>query len=205
MSVLQNHKLPKFVNFGSFLFSTETKQPNLRYNEKATIYGFPFRGNERDMGRLTIYFIFVISLFSFKFSSAQNETTMQDIIEKVSNRTQELEKDGNLEIVNITVDLLVKDSRKSFIRYLDPDFEYTAIAIGDRRIDSLTLSVYRPGISDIEYVSESRGKFPLVHFSIIEPELFEFMVNVNRYSESNITGHFAVIIYHRVSPNLKSE
>jgi hypothetical protein len=70
--------------------------------------------------------------------------------------------------------------------------------LGDRRIDSLTLSVYRPGIPDMEYVSESRGKYPLVHFSIVEPELFEFVVNVNRYSESNITGHFAVIIYHKV-------
>ena len=157
------------------------------------------------MRRLTVYFIFVLSLFSFKFSFAQSETSMQDIVENVSGRIKELEKDNDIEIVNVTIDLLVKDSRKSFIRYLDPDFEYTAIAIGDRRIDSLTLSVYRPGISDVEYVSESKGKFPLVHFSIIEPELFEFMVNVNKYSESNMTGHFAVIIYHKISPNLKSE
>lgn len=149
------------------------------------------------MKKLTIYILFSITFFSIRICSAQNETTMQDIIEEVSNRTQELEKDRNLEIVNITMDLLVKDSRKSFIRYLDPDFEYTAIAIGDRRIDLLTLSVFRPGISDIEYVSEVSGKFPLVHFSIIQPELFEFVVNVNRYSESNITGHFAVIIYHK--------
>jgi hypothetical protein len=149
------------------------------------------------MKKLTIYILFSITFISIRFCSAQNETTMQDIIEEVSNRTQELEKDRNLEIVNITVDLLVKDARKSFIRYLDPDFEYTAIAIGDRRIDSLTLSVYRPDISDMEYVTECKGKFPLVHFSIIEPELFEFMVNVNKYSESNMTGHFAVIIYHK--------
>ena len=150
------------------------------------------------MGRLTTYFIFILSLISLKFCFGQSETSVQDIMENVSGRIKELEKDNNVEIVNVTIDLLVKDSRKSFIRYLDPDFEYTAIAIGDRRIDSLTLSVYRPGISDIEYVSESRGKFPLVHFTIIEPELFEFMVNVNRYSESNLTGHFAVIIYHKV-------
>ena len=151
------------------------------------------------MKKLTIYILFSITFISIRFCSAQSETTMQDIVEQVSNRTKELEKDNNLEIVNITIDLLVRDAGKSFIRYLDPDFEYTAIVIGDRRIDSLTLSVYRPGISDVEYVSESKGKFPLVHFSIIEPELFEFMVNVNRYSGCNETGHFAVIIYHKIN------
>ncbi len=130
---------------------------------------------------------------------AQNETTMQDIIEQVTIKSQELEKDKNLEIVNVTIDLLVKDGHKSFIRYLDPNFDYTVIAIGDRRIDTLTLAVFRPGISDMEYVSENTAEIPRVHFSILEPEPFEFVVNVNKYSGNNITGHFAVLIYHKIN------
>lgn len=150
------------------------------------------------MKNLTFYIFLSFFLVAIRYCSAQSETSMQDIMEEVSGRIKELEKDKNIEIVNVTMDLLVRDSRKSFIRYLDPDFEYTAIVLGDRRIDSITLSVYRQGMSDMEYVSENRGKLPLVHFSIVEPEMFEFMVNVNRYAGNNITGHYAVIIYHKV-------
>ncbi len=150
------------------------------------------------MKKLTVYTIFLFISISISTCLAQNETTMQDIIEQVSGRLKELEKDKRLEIVNVTIDLLVKDGRKSFIRYLDPNFDYTVIAIGDRRIDTLTLTVYRPGFSDIEYVSENTAEIPMVHFSILEPEPFEFVVNVNKYSGSNITGHFAVIIYHKL-------
>jgi hypothetical protein len=129
---------------------------------------------------------------------SQSETSVQDIFEKISEKRKVLEEENKQEIVNVTVDLLIKDAQKSFVRYLDPSFEYTIIAVGDRRIDKLTLTVYRPGIPDWQYITENSGKMPMVSISLVDSEPFEFAVNVNKYSAKNEAGHFAVIIYHRI-------
>jgi hypothetical protein len=150
------------------------------------------------MNKITVYIVIFLLLTASKFCLSQNETTMQDILEQVTEKIKELEKDKKQEIVNVTIDLLVLDAEKSFVRYLDPSFEYTIIAIGDRRIENLKLTINRQGKTNSEYVSENSGKIPMVHITLLDDEPFEFVVNAEKYSGNNITGHFAVIIYHKV-------
>lgn len=150
------------------------------------------------MKKLIVFVLFILVFIPSKIIFSQSETSMQDIFEKISEKRKVLEEENKQEIVNVTIDLLIKDIQKSFVRYLDPSFDYTIIAIGDRRIDKLTLTVNRPGIPDWQYVTENSGTMPMVHISLVDSEPFEFAVNVNRYSAKNEAGHFAVIIYHRI-------
>jgi hypothetical protein len=123
---------------------------------------------------------------------------MQDIIETVTNKIVELEDEKDQEVVNITIDLLVRTTgKKQVYRYLDPSFEYKVIAIGDRRISKLNVMVYKKGGADWEYVTETKSSKPQFELIPTDYDQYEFTVSVDEFKGTNTTGHFALLIYHR--------
>jgi len=147
----------------------------------------------------TFFSAFVILIFAFfsKTAYSQSETTIQDILEKVTNQAVTLEDEKDQEIVNITIDLLVRTTgKKQVTRYLDPSFDYKVMVIGDRRISKLNLLVYRKTKDDWEYVTEAKSSIPQIELTPSDFEQYEFTVSVDRFKGDNLTGHFALLIYH---------
>ena len=142
-----------------------------------------------------VILIFVISLTRSLY--AQSETTMQDILETVTGKTTELEDEKDQEIVNITIDLLGGSNIKTVTRYLDPAFDYTVIAFGDRRISKLRLNVKRMNGADWEYVSEVTGSMPDLKITPPDYVMYSFTINVEEFKPDKSTGHFAILIYHK--------
>jgi hypothetical protein len=155
----------------------------------------------------TLITVFIVLIFAFftKYVFSQTETTMQDILEKVTDKVTDLEDKKDQEVVNITIDLLVRTTgKKQVTRYLDPSFDYTVIVLGDRRISRLNLLVYKKTKNDWEYVTEASGAVPQVDITPSDFEQFEFTVNADQFKDTNITGHFALLIYH-VDPAKKKD
>lgn len=151
----------------------------------------------------TVLFLFVFAFTSSKSAFAQSETTMQDIMETVTNKVIELEEEKDQEIVNITIDLLVRTTgKKQVIRYLDPSFDYKVMVIGDRRISKLDLVVYKKIQKKWDYVTEATSSIPQIDITPTDFEQYEFRVNVNQFKGDNMTGHFALLIYH-IDPTKK--
>jgi len=141
--------------------------------------------------------LFVLSLSS-GVAYSQSETTMQDILETVTQKIAELEDEKDQEVVNITVDLLVRTTgKKQVYRNLDPSFDYKVMAIGDRRISKLNVLVYKKAASDWEYVTEAKSSIPQFEILPTEYDQYEFTVNVDQFKGENTTGHFALLIYHQ--------
>lgn len=139
--------------------------------------------------------LFVCSSCNFVF--AQSSTTIQDILETVTAKVIDLEDEKHQEIVNLTLDLLVNDGKKQVYRFLDPSFDYTLVAIGDRRVNRLRVTVYKKGKEDWEYVTELSGSSPEIKIYPSGFEQYEFTVTVDAFKGTNTTGHFALLLYHR--------
>lgn len=136
------------------------------------------------------------SIFSARALYCQSETTMQDILDTVNSKVAQLEDIKKQEVVNITIDLVVNQSRKSITRVLDPNYEYTILVIGDRRISKLNISAYLQGKNDKEFVNESSGLNPAIK---IEPDsfnIYEITVSAREFKRNESAGHFAILIYH---------
>lgn len=143
-------------------------------------------------------FVILILAFCSRTVYSQSETTMQDILEKVTDRVVSLEEKKDQEIVNITIDLLVRTTgKKQVTRYLDPSFDYKVMLIGDRRISKLNLLVYKKAKEDWEYVTEATSSIPQIEITPSDFEQYEFTVSVDRFKGDNLTGHFALLIYHK--------
>lgn len=155
----------------------------------------------------TFFSAVVILFFAFcsKTVYSQSETTMQDILEKVTDQVTTLEDEKDQEIVNITIDLLVRTTgKKQVTRYLDPSFDYKVMLIGDRRISKLNLLVYKKTKEDWEYVTEATSSIPQIELTPTDFEKYEFTISVNRFKGKNLTGHFALLIYH-IDPTKRQE
>jgi hypothetical protein len=147
--------------------------------------------------------LFLFAFISSKSAFAQSETTMQDILETVSSKVTELEEEKDQEIVNVTIDLLVRTTgKKQVTRYLDPSFDYKVMVIGDRRISKLDLVVYKKTKKDWDYVTEATSSIPQIDITPSDFEQYEFTVSVNQFKGDNLTGHFALLIYH-IDPTKK--
>ena len=150
------------------------------------------------MKTLITFFSVLILAFCAKPAFSQSETTMQDILETVTDKIVQLEEEKKQEVVNITIDLLVRTTgKKQVTRYLDPSFDYKVLVIGDRRISKLDLVVYKKGTKDWDYVTEATSSAPQVDITPTDFEQYEFTVNVNQFKGDNQTGHFALLIYHK--------
>ena len=99
------------------------------------------------MKKLILLFVFAVVLWGVNISYAQlSETTMKDIIETAQDKVKSLENTEDMEVVNITMDLLVgKKGEKYVYRYLDNSFDYKIYAVGDRRISKLNVEVRKKG------------------------------------------------------------
>jgi len=140
-------------------------------------------------------FLAVFCIFSANVMP-QSTTTMQDIFETVSNKIADLEETSNKEVVNVTFDLLVNQNSKSIYRFLDGAFTYDLLLIGDRRISSFKVSVYKQGTSDWELVDQASGLNTKLKLYPSGFEEYQFVVTVSDFKGSNNAGHFALILYH---------
>ena len=151
----------------------------------------------------TVLFLLLFAFIGAKVSFAQSETTMQDILETVTSKVIDLEEGKDQEVVNITIDLLVRTTgKKQVTRFLDPSFDYKVMVLGDRRITKLDLVVYKKAKKDWEYVTEATSLIPQIDITPTDFEQYEFTVSVNQFKGDNLTGHFALLIYH-VDPTKK--
>ena len=151
----------------------------------------------------TALFLFLFAFTGSKTAFAQSETTMQDIMETVTAKVIELEDEKDQEVVNITIDLLVRTTgKKQVTRFLDPSFDYKVMVLGDRRISKLNLLVYKKTKKKWDYVTEATGSIPQIDITPSDFEQYEFTVSVDRFKGDNLTGHFALLIYH-IDPTKK--
>jgi hypothetical protein len=143
----------------------------------------------------TVFSLLITSHDSF----AQSSTTMQDIMEDASKKVIELEEQRNQEVVNMTFDLIVNQGKKTIWRFLDPSFDYDVLVMGDRRIKSLKVTVYKKSAKTGEWslVDEYSAEKPLIRLDPAEFEQYEFTVSVDEFRIGDSTGHFAFILYHQ--------
>lgn len=146
---------------------------------------------------LNALFLIVFFQCEGNFALAQSSTTMQDIIETVTAKVFELEDEKAQEVVNITLDLLVGQGKKTLYRFLDPSFDYSLIAIGDRRISKLKVTVYRKTADNWEYVAEVSETKPEIKIFPANFEQYEFTIAVDEFKGDSTTGHYAILLYHR--------
>ncbi len=148
------------------------------------------------------FLTFAIIASSLTFTAgitAQSSTSMQDILETVTKKVVELEEQRNQEVVNMTLDLLVNQGKKSMWRNLDPSFDYDVIVIGDRRISKLRITVHKKDSQTNEWklVDEYSAEKPQLRIDPMEFEQYEFTVTVDEFKTGESTGHFALILYHQ--------
>ena len=144
-------------------------------------------------------FLFCALAFMSVKSFSQSATTMQDIIEDATKKVVELEEQRNQEVVNMTFDLIVNKGKKTIWRNLDPSFDYDVLVLGDRRIKTLKVTVYRKDSQTSEWkmVDEFSSEKPLIRIDPAEFEQYEFTVSVDEFRLGESTGHFAFILYHQ--------
>ena len=94
--------------------------------------------------------------------------------------------------------------KKQVTRYLDPSFDYKIMLLGDRRISKLNLLVYKKTKDDWEYVTEAKSSIPQIDITPSDFEQYEFTVSVDQFKGDNMTGHFALLIYH-IDPTKQKE
>jgi hypothetical protein len=151
------------------------------------------------MKKLILLFAFSVLFFSVNVSFAQiSETSMKDIIETVSDKIKYLEDKEDMEIVNITTDLLVGTKSEKYIyRYLDNQFDYKVLAFGDRRISGLKIEVRKKNDNDWILVDKTSGEKPTMEIYPDSRAFYEFTISVTGFKEDNTAGHFSVFIYHK--------
>jgi hypothetical protein len=137
------------------------------------------------------------------FASAGNifaqisETTMKDITESVTDKIKTLEDVNDMEIVNITTDLLVGTGGQKFVyRYLDNNFDYKILAFGDRRISSLKVEVRKKSGDNWIKVDKTSGMNVELDIFPDSRAFYEFTISVEEFKGDNSAGHFAFFLYH---------
>lgn len=142
--------------------------------------------------------VFLLFLPLLNFSYCQSSTTMQDILSEVNEKVKNLEERKDKEIVNITLDLLVRSSEKRIYRYLDPSFDYDVMVFGDRRINLLKLKICKIDSStgELNVVAEHSSGEPQMRIKPDEFEQYVFIVTAVEYRQGDSAGHFALILYH---------
>jgi len=122
---------------------------------------------------------------------------MKDIVDSIKSKVYYLEDVLDMEIVNITADLLVGTTNtKSIFRNLDKSWVYKFHAVGDRRISELEVVIYHKRGNKWETVGEESGKNPEITIYPEESGLYEFVIRVAGYNLEYSAGHFATFLYH---------
>lgn len=149
----------------------------------------------------TIFFLaFAILIFAVNSSFAQySETTMEDIIKTVQDKTTSLETTEDMEVVNVTIDLLVGTRGEKYVyRYLDNNFDYKIYAVGDRRISKLNVEV-RKKSEDGSWILVDKSSGENVQMDIFPDSraFYEFTISAGEFVGENNAGHFTILIYHK--------
>jgi hypothetical protein len=151
------------------------------------------------MKKLIFLFVFAVLFFGVNVSFAQlTETTMKDIIETAQEKVKSLENTEDMEVVNVTIDLLVGTRGEKYVyRYLDNNFDYKIYAVGDRRISKLNVDVRKKGTDD-KWVLVDKASGNKINMDIYPDTraFYEFTVSVKEFVDDNTAGHFAILIYH---------
>lgn len=151
------------------------------------------------MKKLILLTVFAVLLFGVKISYSQlTETTMKDIIETAQEKVKSLENTEDMEVVNVTIDLLVGTKGEKYVyRYLDNNFDYKIYAVGDRRISKLNVEVRKKGTDD-KWILVDKASADKVKMDIYPDSraFYEFTVSVKDFVDDNTAGHFAILIYH---------
>jgi hypothetical protein len=151
------------------------------------------------MKKLIILFSLVLLFSGAKYSNAQvSETTLSDIIETASDKVKSLENSENMEVVNLTIDLLVGSKGEKYVyRYLDNSFDYKIYAVGDRRISKLNVQIRKQNEQEkwilVDKTSDSKVQMDIYPDS---RAFYEFKISVADFKEDNTAGHFTILIYH---------
>lgn len=152
--------------------------------------------------------IFIFALFVLfagaNISFAQiSETTMKDITESITDKIKTLEDVNDMEIVNITTDLLVGTRGQKFVyRYLDNNFDYKILVFGDRRINSLKVEVRKKVDESWIKVDKTSGQNAELDIFPDSRAFYEFTISVDEFKGDNSAGHFAFFLYH-IDPTKK--
>ncbi|MCX6164165.1 MAG: hypothetical protein NTU73_04780 [Ignavibacteriae bacterium] len=151
------------------------------------------------MKKLILLFVFTVLFFSVNVSFAQlSATTMKDIIETAQDKVKSLENTEDMEVVNITIDLLVGSKGEKYVyRYLDNSFDYKIYAVCDRRISKLNVDVRKKGTDD-KWILVEKASGDKVKMDIYPDTraFYEFTISVKEFVDDNTAGHFAILIYH---------
>jgi hypothetical protein len=150
------------------------------------------------MKKIIFLFALLVIFASAKISQAQvSETTMKDITESVTDKIKTLEDVNDMEIVNITTDLLVGTGGQKFVyRYLDNNFDYKILAFGDRRIRSLNVEVRKKSGDTWIKVDKASGLNAELDIFPDSRAFYEFTISVEEFKGDNSAGHFAFFLYH---------
>lgn len=157
------------------------------------------------MKKLILLFVFAVVIWGVNISYAQlSETTMKDIIETAQDKVKFLENTEDMEVVNVTIDLLVGTRGEKYVyRYLDNNFDYKIYAVGDRRISKLNVDVRKKGTDD-KWILVDKSSGGEVKMDIYPDTraFYEFTVSVKEFVDDNTAGHFTLLIYH-IDPSKK--
>ena len=149
------------------------------------------------MKKLNFYFILILIGSSLNICVSQTETSMQDIQDKVTAYTNQLQQ-NSYEVINTTIEQVTKGGTKSFTKYLESSSEYYVVVFGDDSIDKLTLDINNGTPSELNYNSEAMHANAAI--SIINSggnSNCKFTVKNIKYNGGNVSGYFAVIVYRK--------
>jgi len=150
------------------------------------------------MKKIILFFALMLLFFGVKLSFAQiSETSMKDITETVADKIKTLEDIEDMEVVNITVDLLVGMNGEKYVyRYLDNNFDYKVLVFGDRRIAKMNVVVRKKNEEKWIMVEKATGKTALLDLYPDSRAFYEFTLSIAELNDDYTAGHFAILIYH---------
>ena len=146
-----------------------------------------------------ILFFMLFILFSctgISFSQI-SETSMKDITETVNEKIKSLEDIEDMEVVNVTIDLLVGTSGEKYVyRYLDNSFDYKILVLGDRRIGKINVVVRKKNEDKWILVDKAKGETATLDLFPDSRAFYEFTMSIAELKDDYTAGHFAILIYH---------
>ena len=141
-----------------------------------------------------LFILFSCTGISF---SQISETSMKDITETVNEKIKSLEDIEDMEVVNVTIDLLVGTSGEKYVyRYLDNSFDYKILVLGDRRIGKINVVVRKKNEDKWILVDKAKGETATLDLFPDSRAFYEFTMSIAELKDDYTAGHFAILIYH---------
>lgn len=122
--------------------------------------------------------------------------SMSSIVDKSSNLVSYIEKEHDLEVVRIEMDIL-HDS-KSTIRNLQTGWNYIIVAFGDERFKDIDVKVYKRLGGDWTLVKKDNDSSSVAMVDISPEYTSDYKIEIIAYSfePGYDVGHYGLIIAH---------